>query len=187
MQELSLHVLDLAQNSVAAGAALVQILVEENRPEDRLCIAITDDGRGMTPQQVEHASDPFYTTRTTRKVGLGIPFFEMAAKQTGGSFELSSRPGGGTSVKAAFVPSSIDCLPLGDMAGTLCALIGCNPEMDFVYTHRVDGRSYTADTREFRQVLEGVPLSEPAVLAFIRDYITENSEALYKGDSACER
>ncbi len=184
MQELSLHILDLAQNSVAAGATLVEIAVREDRARDRLTIAITDNGRGMTAQQAQRVTDPFYTARTTRKVGLGIPFFKMAAQQTGGSFQLQSRPGGGTCVQGIFVPSNVDCLPLGDMAETFCALVGCNPGIDFVYTHEVDGRGYHADTRQFRQVLEDVPLSEPAVLAFIRNYIKENSESLLQDPSA---
>lgn len=184
MQELSLHVLDLAQNSVTAGATLIEITVEQHRPSDRLVIAITDNGCGMTPEQVKKATDPFFTSRTTRKVGLGLPFFEMLARQTSGSFELESHPGSGTGVRAVFDTSSVDCLPLGDMAETMTTLIGCNPGLDFVYTLRVDGKTFCADTRQFRQVLEGVPLSEPAVLNFIRDYIREHSESLYKDTPA---
>ncbi|MEG1942613.1 MAG: ATP-binding protein, partial [Angelakisella sp.] len=175
MQELSLNVLDVAQNSVKAGAPLITITVEEDTAADRMTITIGDNGCGMTEEQVQRVIDPFYTTRTTRKVGLGVPFFKMAAEICGGSFTLESHVGQGTTVTAVFVRSSIDRMPLGDMAATMTALIGGNPSIDFVYTRRIDGRELTADTREFREVLAGVPLDTPEVLAFITEYINENT------------
>lgn len=178
MQELSLNILDIAQNSIKAGAALITISVEEDTALDNMVITVADDGCGMTQEQVRRVIDPFYTTRTTRKVGLGVSFFKLAAELTGGSLTVDSAPGKGTTVTAVFILSSIDRMPLGDMAATMTALIQCNPDIDFVYTRRINSRSMTADTREFRAVLEGVPLDSPEVLTFIGEYINENTAEL---------
>lgn len=181
MQELSLNILDIAQNSVRAGADVIEISVEEDHALDRLIIQIKDNGCGMTEEQAAHVTDPFFTTRTTRKVGLGVPFFKMAAEMTGGDFSIRSRVGEGTVVRASFGFSHIDRMPLGDMADTMCCLIGCSPEIDFVYRHRVDGRSFTVETRQFREVLEGVPLNTPQVMQFIREYIGDQLENISGG------
>ena len=178
MQELSLNVLDVAENSVRANASLIQIGVEEDAAADRLTITIQDNGKGMTREQVETVIDPFYTTRTTRKVGLGIPFFRMAAQLTGGDLTIQSEVGAGTTVTATFGLSSIDRMPLGDINGTICALVQCNPDIDWVYTRSRDGREMTMDTREFREILGEVPLNSPEVLQFLRDYLTENTAEL---------
>lgn len=179
MQELSLNILDVAQNSVRADSALTQITVEEDTQADLLRITITDNGCGMTPEQVQNVTDPFFTTRTTRKVGLGVPFLKMAAEMAGGSFSIISEVGVGTTVTAGFSLSHIDRMPLGDMAATVSALIQCNPDKDFVYTRIYNGKSFVADTREFRKVLEEVPLGNPEVVQFISDYINENTMELY--------
>jgi hypothetical protein len=181
MQELSLNILDIAQNSVRAGADVIEISVEEDHALDRLIIQIKDNGCGMTEEQAAHVTDPFFTTRTTRKVGLGVPFFKMAAEMTGGDFSIRSRVGEGTVVRASFGLSHIDRMPLGDMADTMCCLIGCSPEIDFVYRHRVDDRSFTVETRQFREVLEGVPLNTPQVMQFIREYIGDQLENISGG------
>ena len=175
MQELSLNVLDVAENSVKAGATLIGIEVDEQPKDDRLTILITDNGCGMTAGQAAHVTDPFFTTRTTRKVGLGVPFFKMAAELTGGSLHIETQPGRGTTVTALFGLSHIDRMPLGDMAGTVCALIQCNPAIDFIYTRRYGEHSFVADTREFRKTLGEIPLQTPEVLAFIGEFIRENS------------
>jgi anti-sigma regulatory factor (Ser/Thr protein kinase) len=176
MPEISLNILDVAQNSVTAGSVLTEIGVLADRGEDRLEVAIGDCGRGMTAEQAEKVTDPFYTTRKTRKVGLGVPFLKMAAELTGGSFHIESTPGVGTKVTAVFGLSHIDRMPLGDIAGTMIALVGSNPELDFILRYRLDENGFIMDTREFRQVLEGVPLSEPEVLRYIEDFINENIE-----------
>ena len=181
MTELSLNILDIAQNSVKAGATRIEISVQETPADDTMVITIADNGCGMDAETVRRVTDPFYTTRTTRRVGLGVPFFKMAAEMTGGSLTVDSTPGRGTCVTARFGLSHIDRAPLGDMAQTMCALIGCNPDIDFTYTRAVAENSFTADTAEFRQVLEGVPLSEPEVLQFIAGYINEQSENLDGG------
>lgn len=182
MRELSLNVMDIVQNSLSAGAGLVQILVTEDSQTDSLVIEIVDDGKGMTPEQVEHVVDPFYTTRTTRKVGLGVPLFKMEAEMTGGSFAITSQPGAGTTVTARFVPSSIDMIPLGDINATVSLLIKCNPEREFLFERSVNGQSFTLDTRELRTVLgEGIPLDTPDVTAWIEDYLKENTQLLFGG------
>ena len=173
MRELSLNILDIAQNSISAGAALVTIEVGEDSAADLLTIRITDNGRGMTAEQVARVSDPFYTTRTTRKVGMGIPLFRMAAEQAGGSLTIQSQPGKGTCVTATFVLSSIDRMPLGDMVGTISALIRLNPQLDFHYVRRRDDKTAELDTRQLRQVLEGVPLDTPDVMQWVEDALRE--------------
>ena len=178
MQELSLNVLDIAQNSVVAKATLIRIGVEEDTASHRMVITIADNGCGMDEETVRRVMDPFYTTRTTRKVGLGIPFYSMQAKMTGGDFSIQSKVGEGTTVTAAFVTDHIDCLPLGDINATVVSLIQCNPDIDFVYTYRRGEREFSADTRQFRQILEGVPLSDPQVVTFLREYILENTREL---------
>ena len=178
MQELSLNVLDVAENSVRADASLVEITVEEDTAAGWLTIVIRDNGRGMTPEQVQTVIDPFYTTRTTRKVGLGVPFFRMAAQLSGGDLTIQSRVGEGTAVTATFGLTSIDRMPLGDINGTIATLVQCNPGIDWLYTRRKDGREMVMDTRQFREVLEDMPLDSPEALGFLRDYLAENTAEL---------
>ncbi len=173
MRELSLNVLDIAQNSIVAGATLIELLVKEDSANDQLTLVIADNGRGMTPEQLAQVRDPFYTTRTTRKVGMGVPLFRMAAEMAGGQLVLSSTLGEGTTVTATFGLTHIDRMPLGDMAGTVSTLIRLNPYLDFVYRHEVDGQFFELDTRELREVLDGVPLSEPDVMEWIDGNMAE--------------
>ena len=175
MQELSLNVLDIAQNSVRAGASLTEITVDEQPAADRLTIIIRDNGCGMTAEQVQKVTDPFFTTRTTRKVGLGVPFLKMAAEMTGGTLVIDSVPGKGTTVTATFGLTHIDRMPMGDIAATVASLIQCNPDIDFTYTYRRGEHSFTADTREFRTILGDVPLNAPQVVEFISSFIRENT------------
>lgn len=174
MRELSLNVMDVAQNSISAGARLIEISVAKGAGS--LVITIRDDGGGMAPEILEKVADPFYTTRSTRSVGLGVPLFKMAAEMTGGSFAIESEPGRGTTVTARFVPSHIDMMPLGDMNETVLLLITCNPDIDFVYESRSGGSCFTLDTRELREALGGeVSLADPEVVAWIRDYLAEQA------------
>lgn len=171
MRELSLNVLDIAQNSLAAGATLVTLEVQE--ADGWLTLIIADNGRGMTAEQLERIRDPFYTTRTTRRVGMGIPLFRMAATMAGGSLTVESTLGSGTTVTATFRLDHIDRMPLGDMVGTVAALIRLNPSVDFCYRHTVEEQSFTLDTRVLREVLGDVPLSEPDVMAWITANLEE--------------
>ena len=175
MRELSLNVLDIAQNSLSAGASLVEIAVSEDTEKDELVISVRDNGRGMTPEQAARVRDPFYTTRTTRKVGMGIPLFRLAAQMAGGNLEMASAPGRGTCVTATFGLSHIDRMPLGDMRDTMLTLIRLNPSLDFVYTYGRDGDGWRLDTRELRRVLDDVPLDTPEVLEWIKEYWEEQS------------
>ncbi len=178
MQELSLNVLDIAQNSVRAKASLVTILVTEKTADHFLEISIADDGCGMTPEQVARVMDPFFTTRTTRKVGLGIPFFKLSAESTGGSFDIQSELGKGTVTTARYHTDHIDMLPIGDMNATILSLISMNPQMDFVYRRSLDNNSFTLDTRELKAVLEDVPLDSPEVIQFIKETLEEGETEL---------
>lgn len=174
MPEISLNVLDVAENSTRAGASLVEIRVLADSAKDTLTIQILDDGCGMTEEQIAHVTDPFFTTRKTRKVGLGVPFFKYAAEITGGSFSITSTVGVGTTVTAVFILSSIDRMPLGDMTSTIHSLIVYHPDTDFLYTYQHDGTSFTLDTRELREILGGVPFDVPEISQYIREYLEEN-------------
>jgi hypothetical protein len=181
MQELSMNILDIAENSVRAGATLIELTVDESPSDNLMTVTIADNGCGMTEEQTANVTDPFYTTRTTRKVGLGVPFFKMAAELTGGSLEIKSTVGKGTVILARFVLSSIDRMPLGDINETVSTLIHCNPQIDFVYTRRFNNDAMQLDTREFRRILDGVELNDPTVSKFIRDFLAENTSDLLAG------
>ena len=176
MRELSLNVLDIAQNSVAANASLCEIEVVESTRNKELFIGIYDDGKGMTEEQVRSVKDPFFTTRTTRKVGMGVPLFKMAAEMTGGELTIESQVGVGTKVRALFKTDSIDFTPVGDMCSTIVMLVTMNLHIDFVYKRKVDDREFTFDTRQIKEILGDVPLNEPGITQWIKDYITENTE-----------
>lgn len=180
MRELSLNVMDVAQNSVVAGATLTEIRVIEQGIH--LQIEIRDNGKGMTEEQVQNVVDPFFTTRTTRKVGLGVPLFKMQAEMTGGGLTITSKPGEGTDVVATFDMSHVDMIPIGDMESTILLLITCNPDSDFVYYRSRDDRSFTLDTRELREVLGGdVPLNSPDVTVWIKEFLQENLDSIQGG------
>lgn len=181
MTELSLNVLDVAQNSVRAKAALIEITVAADTRKDKLTITIKDNGCGMTEEQVRAVEDPFFTTRTTRKVGLGVPFFKMAALSTGGDFSIESQINIGTVVTAVFGLSHIDRMPLGDMNSTIHMLITYNPTIDFVYQYMVDERQFVLDTREFRQILGDIPFDSPEVSEYIKEYLQENQAEVNMG------
>ena len=175
MTELSLNVLDVAENSVRAQASLIEVSVITDIGKDLLTIMIKDDGCGMTREQVATVIDPFFTTRTTRKVGLGVPFFKYAAESTGGNFTIVSSPGLGTTVTATFGLSHIDRMPLGDMVSTIHTLITFHPETDFKYQYSYNDKSFTLDTKEFREILGDVPLDAPEVSEYIQSYLQENT------------
>lgn len=178
MRELSLNVLDIAQNSISANAALIEIELIEDTGANDLMIGIYDNGKGMTPEQVENVRDPFFTTRTTRKVGMGIPLFRFAAEMTGGKLEIDSEVGVGTKVKAYFKTDHLDFTPIGDMASTMISLITMNLNIDFVYRRRIDEKEFTVDTRQLKEILGDVPLNEPSIAMWITQYINENTKQL---------
>jgi hypothetical protein len=173
MKQLSQNILDIAMNSVRAGATETLISICEDTDKHTMSITITDNGCGMSQEMLSRVMDPFCTTRTTRKVGLGIPLFKMEAEQTGGSFSISSELGVGTVVCASFDTSSIDFIPLGDLAETILSLVSASPQADFALTHRKDERQICFDTKTVRAELDGVPIDTPEVLLWIRDYLCE--------------
>ena len=174
MNEIALHILDITENSITAGASLIFISIAEIEALDNYEVVISDNGKGIEPDMLENVTDAFVTSRTTRKVGLGLPLFKQNAEQTGGSFSIESVVGEGTETKAIFKLNNIDRPPLGDMAGTMVLLTGANPEIDFVYEHKVNDKIYVFDTREVKQVLDDVPISNPEVRKYIREMIDEN-------------
>lgn len=174
MQELSLNILDICQNSVKAKAKLIIISIEKSTKQKLLTIKIEDDGCGMTKSQLENAVDPFFTTRKTRTVGLGIPFFKMTAEMTGGSFSIKSDINVGTTVIATYNYMHINMLPLGDIAATIIALISVNSMIEFVYCSKIDDKEFCMNTKEIRGILKGIPLNSNEVLTFIKDFIHEN-------------
>ncbi len=179
MKELSLHILDIMQNSITAKATLIRLELEENVTDDFLEFKIIDNGCGMTKEQVSAVIDPFTTSRKTRKVGLGIPLLKTAAEQTGGWLSIESVKGEGTTLLARFGYSHIDRQPLGDMAETMLGLITAYGDIDFVYTHKVNGKGYELDTRQMREMLGEVSFGEPAVMIWISEFLRENEEVLY--------
>lgn len=181
MRELSLNVLDIAQNSISANASLIEIEVLENTEKKELVIGIYDNGRGMTSEQVQNVQDPFFTTRTTRKVGMGIPLFKLAAEQTGGSLEITSEVGVGTRVRTVFKTDSIDFTPLGDMDSTIITLITMNTDRDFIYRFGIDENEFTLSTTELKGILGDVPLSEPSVTQWIKEFISEQIQNIRGG------
>ena len=181
MRELSLNILDIAQNSIAAGASLITIEIAENTQAGELTITVGDNGCGMTEEQLKNVLDPFFTTRTTRKVGMGIPLFKLAAEQTGGSLKIESEKGKGTTTSAVFKTDSIDFTPLGDVTSTVPILISMNTDRDFIYTRRLDGEGFELSTVQLKEILEGVPLSEPEVVQWMKDYINEQTNILLGG------
>ena len=181
MKELSLNILDIAENSVKAGATLTEITLDES--EEILTVTINDDGCGMSPEILESVTNPFYTTRTTRSVGLGIPLFKLAAEQTGGKIEISSKVKSdewdlhGTTVSALFYKNHIDFTPLGDVISTVTTLIFGHPDTDFLYIHKKGKNEIRLDTRELRSVLVDVPLNNYEVIEWIRGFLSEQYES----------
>lgn len=178
MRELSLHILDILQNAVEAGATLVELTIEEDLASDRLTIVVRDNGRGIPADVLPHVFDPFYTSRTTRRVGLGLPLLKAAAERCAGDVTIVSEPGGGTTVQAVFQHSHLDRAPLGDIVGALLTFM-LGSACDLAFTHRVDGREFTLDTRAVAAVLEETPLSHPQVVEWLRAYIAEGEVELY--------
>ena len=177
MRELALHILDIAENSVKAKATLVT--VEIIAKDNLLTIRISDDGRGMSEEFLSRVTDPFTTTRTTRKVGMGIPLFKQASETSGGTFNIKSKLGEGTTVSVTFKLDDIDRMPLGDVAETATTLL--YPDCDFRWIYKVDDREFVFYTREVKEELEGIPIDSPEIIAFLKSMIKENIESINGG------
>ena len=174
MKDLALHILDILQNSVTAGATLVKLQIDELPGIDKYSVKFTDNGKGMTEEIRKQVSDPFFTTRTTRKVGLGLPLLKQNAERTGGSFTIQSQPGKGTEVEVSFGYSHIDRLPAGDISGTLALTVSSYPEIEFIYTHNTPEGTFVFDTLEIKETLGELPVNNPQVIAFMKDLISDN-------------
>ena len=166
-----MHILDIAENSVRAGAT--EVTVGLNYQNDRLELLVRDNGCGMDAEKVRSITDPYMTSRTSRKVGLGLPFLKMNAEQTGGGIEVASEPGKGTRVKASFVTSHIDCIPQGDLPATLASLITGHPGVNFHIRINRNGDVFDISTAEILEILDGIPVSHPKVGVFIRNMFKE--------------
>jgi hypothetical protein len=183
VREIALHLLDIAENSVAAQSCNICIEVDENLQSDLLSISVTDDGRGMDEQTARQVMDPFYTTRTTRKVGLGIPLLKFAAEMTEGGLSLVTEPGKGAKIQASFRHSHIDRMPLGDLPLTFLTLLVSYPNIHWIFVYRVTDRngksdSFNFDDVELKAVLGDVSMTEPLILKYVRGIFEEGVEAL---------
>lgn len=177
MREIALHLLDLAENSVSAGAHTIVISVCEDLRGDRLCASIQDDGRGMNAETVQRVTDPFYTSRTTRKVGLGIPLFKAAADECRGGLKISSTLGQGTLVEVEFQHSHIDRLPLGNLPATWLNLLVGHPETHWIFRYTARGQqtedSFEFDDQPVKETLQDLPLTHPDVLGYLRESLED--------------
>ena len=181
MRDLSLHLLDLAQNSIKAGASLVTIRMEVDET-GWLTFTLVDDGCGMSPELLQRVTSPFATTRTTRKVGLGIPMMMENAQRAGGDLAITSQVGLGTTLTVTYDTRHIDSLPMGDLAGTILSLILVNPDRpDFLFQGKSPTGEGSFDTREVRAVLDGVPFTEPAITAWMKDALEETINPIFGG------
>ena len=181
MKELSLNILDITYNSIKAKASKIEISISENTVDNLIGITISDNGCGMDADFLSQVTDPFITTRTTRKVGLGIPLFKQSAEDTGGKFSIESEVGKGTTVRASFGLDHLDRAPIGDMSSTMMSLIQANDQVHFVYCHSTDKGTFVFDTDELHEQLGEIPLSEPSILNWIYEYIKENLDDIQGG------
>ncbi len=181
MRELSLHLLDIAENSVAAGANKILISVVEDTVSDLLQMSVEDNGKGMDADMVAKVVDPFVTSRTTRKVGLGIPLLKEAAELCNGFLKIESEVGKGTKIFVQFQRSNIDRMPLGDLAATYRELLIANPQIHWVFTYKKDEQVFVFDDEPVKEILNGVSLTEPSILNFLRESIDTGIHEIMTG------
>ncbi len=174
MKDLSLHVMDILQNSTRAGATKIELNIVENTDEDTYSLQFIDNGCGMDEETVQKVIDPFFTTRTVRKVGLGLPLIKQNAERTGGSFQIKSELGKGTIVNVIFSHKNIDRPTLGDIAGTIVLTASAYPDVRFIYKHQKNGKEYIFDTDEVNEALDGISIQDPEIIQYLREMITEN-------------
>jgi hypothetical protein len=179
MKDLSFHILDIVQNSLHAGADKILIEMKENTKEGKLKLTISDNGSGMDRDSVSRVTDPFFTSSTTKKVGLGLPLLKQNAEQTGGVFEVSSELNKGTMVTAIFNTRNIDMIPEGDLAATMRILIASEPWKDFIYSQEKDGEEFELNTAAMREELGNIDLSRREVLDFITEFVRSNVRSLH--------
>ena len=178
MEDLSLHILDIAENSIGAGAKRVEIRIVEDLDKDIFSLEIKDNGRGMSQEILKKATDPFYTTRTTRRVGMGLSLLSQSAREAEGDLSITSQEGQGTTVYTYFKHSHIDRRPLGNIVDTLIVLIAGNPDIDFFYEHKRNNNTYSMDTKEIKLELGEIPINTPAVIEIIKEDIRNGQTRL---------
>ena len=181
MRELADNIMDIAQNSISAGASLTQILVKASHEDDLITLCFTDNGCGMDAEMVKSVTEPFTTTRKTRKVGLGLPLLQQTAMMTGGDLWIESEVGKGTKVTATFGLRHIDRPPIGDVAGAWFSLVVMNPDTDFLFTYDYDGKVFTFDTREIRAAVDPLPLNNMEIADWIKACIYQEINELHGG------
>ena len=180
MEDISLHILDIAENSIGAGASLIKITISEETVEGLLFVTVEDNGKGIPEDIRAKVLDPFCTTRTTRKVGLGLPLLAQSARETGGDITVKAVNTSGTIVTATFKQRHIDMKPLGDIPETLIVLIAGNPHVDFLFSYNTDGNTFFLDTRQIKEKLDGVPITSSSVLSFLREYLSTSLRDIHK-------
>jgi anti-sigma regulatory factor (Ser/Thr protein kinase) len=178
MEDLSLHILDIVENSITAGATRIEIRVVEDIKSDIFSLEIKDNGKGISEEALKKVTDPFYTTRKTRRVGLGLSFLSQSAREAGGDIAIKSEEGVGTTVHAHFKHSHIDRKPIGNIAGTLIVLIAGNPDINLLYEHRRDDNTYSLDTAFIKSKLEGVPINSSEVIELIKKDLEEGLKGI---------
>ncbi|WP_425060592.1 hypothetical protein SCACP_13220 [Sporomusa carbonis] len=181
MREMSLHILDLVQNSIEAGATLVKLEIIEDFATDVLLIRVSDNGRGMDEKLRQLVIDPFITTRTTRRIGLGLPLMDMSSQRCGGYLKVESKPGQGTVVEAKYRHSHLDRPPMGNLVETIKTILVTNPTLNFLYHHIVNDRSLWISSQELANILDGIPLTHPDILIWLHEYLSDNIANLYGG------
>lgn len=174
MKDLALHILDLLQNSVSAGSTIIKLKIDEHPSEDKYSLLLTDNGKGMDADTLKLATDPFFTTRTTRKIGLGLPLMKQNAERTGGFMHINSQTGKGTEVAVEFSHSHIDRLPAGDIAGVFALTASSYSNIDFIYIHTTTKGTFVFESDEIKNTLGDVPINNPQVIAFMKDLIRDN-------------
>jgi len=174
MKNLAMHIMDIAQNSISAGSTIIKLTIKESIKNNQYQIIIEDNGRGMDSEMTKKVIDPFVTSRTTRKVGLGLPLLKQNAERTGGNFKIDSELGKGTLVSALFIHNNLDRPPAGDIAGVVVLLATANPEIELIYTHITDDGKYLFDTREIKKTLEEIPINDNSIYPLIKEMVTEN-------------
>jgi len=183
MRELSLHILDLVQNAIEAGASNIRLEIDEDTLLDRLCIKVADNGRGMSADEVCKVTNPFITSRTTRKVGLGLSLIDMSTQHCDGSLVIDSAVGKGTTVTACYRYSHIDRPPLGPMQPTLITILVANPNIKFDYRHRFNQQSFDFHSQDIKEILGDIPLTQPEVLIWLKQFLSNHYDELQGGSS----
>ncbi len=180
MKEIALHIMDIAQNSVRAGADRITITLNESPADDTLTLTIADNGSGMDQESCRKVTDPWFTSRTTRKVGMGLPLLQMKADGAGGAMTIDSEKGRGTTVTASFIHSHIDRPPLGDVSGTAALLIISNPTIDITYKHLWGKREWSISTEEIKRELGEDALTDLSIVRALKEIINESIKELRK-------